>query len=181
MNTVCKRLWRPYALLARHYDDALGRQNFCRTRRAFEHIVRKMDLHFSSAADIGCGTGLFALYLSQRWRVPVFGVDASPDMLRIARETCPGGTVCLLQQDIRQLRLPRPVDLITANFDTVNHLLCMSDLRKAFDRVARNLNPGGHFFFDAITPCRPMPGSHTVVLRHPVRSGEVEQHLRWEP
>ena len=176
-----RRIRRPYSLLARHYDEALGRENFCRTRRAFERIARELDLHFSSAADVGCGTGLFARYLSQRWRVPVFAVDRSPDMLRIAQKICPGAAVCLLQQDIRRLRLPRPVDLITANFDTVNHLLCKSDLREAFGSIAGNLNPGGHFFFDAITPCSPLPSSRTVVLRHPLRSGEVEQHLRWEP
>ena len=175
------RIWRQYALLARHYDEALGRGNFCRTRRAFELIARSLDLHFSSAADVGCGTGLFARYLSQRWRIPVFGVDISPDMLRVARSICPSASVCLLQQDMRRLSLPRPVDLITANFDTVNHLLCESDLREAFASIARNLHPGGHFFFDALTPCSPLPSRRTFVLRHPVRSGEVEQHLRWEP
>ncbi len=176
-----RRIWRPYALLARHYDEALGRDNFCRTRRAFERIVRKLDVHFSSAADVGCGTGLFARYLSQHWRVPVFAVDRSPDMLRIAQRICRGAPVCLLQQDMRRLRLPCSVDLITANFDTVNHLLCRSDLREAFSSVARNLNPGGYFFFDALTPCSPLPRSCTVVVRHPVRRGVVEQHLRWEP
>jgi SAM-dependent methyltransferase len=124
---------------------------------------------------------LFARYLSQYWRVPVFAVDLSPDMLRVAQRICPGASVCLLQQDMRRLSLPRPVDLITANFDTVNHLLCKSDLAEAFRSVARNLNPGGHFFFDTLTPCSPLPSCRTFVLRHPVRSGEVEQHLRWEP
>jgi SAM-dependent methyltransferase len=176
-----RRIWRPYALLARHYDEALGRDNFCRTRRAFEQIVRNLDVPFASAADVGCGTGLFARYLSQHWRVPVFAVDRSPEMLRMARRICPGAAICLLQQDMRRLNLPHPVDLITANFDTVNHLLCKTDLREAFGSIARNLNPDGHFFFDALTPCRPMPCSRTIVLRYPLRSGEVEQHLRWEP
>jgi SAM-dependent methyltransferase len=176
-----RRIWRPYALLARHYDEALGKDNFCRTRRAFEQIVRKLDISFSSAADVGCGTGLFARYLSERWRVPVFAVDRSPEMLRVAQRICPGASVCLLQQDMRNLRLPRQVDLITANFDTVNHLLCKSDLREAFRGIAGNLNPGGHFFFDVLTPCRPLPSCRTFVLRYRLRSGEVEQHLRWEP
>lgn len=175
------RVWRPYALLARDYDEALGRGNFCRTRRAFELITRRLNLNFSSAADVGCGTGLFARYLSQRWRIPVFGVDISPDMLRVAQSICPSASVCLLQQDMRRLNLPRPVDLITANFDTVNHLLNKFHLREAFRRIAGNLNPGGHFFFDSLTPCSPLPSSRTFVLRHPVHRGEVEQHLRWEP
>ena len=176
-----RRIFKPYALLARHYDEALGTDNFCRTRRAFERIVRVLDVDFGSAADVGCGTGLFARYLSRRWRIPVFAVDLSPDMLRVAQRICPGASVCLIQQDMRRLNLPRQVDLITANFDTVNHLLCRSDLREAFGSIARNLNNGGHFFFDVLTPCRPMPSCRTFVLRYPLRSGSVEQHLRWEP
>src|SRR5690242_3182243 len=120
------KVWRPYQLLARHYDEALGRGNFCRTRRVFERIVRKLGISFASAADVGCGTGLFARYLSECWQVPVFAVDRSPEMLRMAQQICPGASVCLLRQDMRRLNLPRPVDLITANFDTVNHLLCKS-------------------------------------------------------
>ena len=57
------------------------------------------------------------------WRVPVLAVDRSPAMLRVAASNCRGSGVTLLRQDIRRLVLPRAVDLVTANFDTVNHLL----------------------------------------------------------
>ena len=54
-----------------------------------------------------------------------------PEMLAVATRNCASSNVCLLQQDIRCLRLPYPVDLITANFDTMNHLLTEPDLRLA--------------------------------------------------
>jgi SAM-dependent methyltransferase len=171
----------PYSVLAHHYDEALGLRNFRRTRAAFERVVRDTGFSFTSAADVGCGTGLFTCYLSRRWRVPVFGVDRAPEMLRMAARTCRDAPVCLLQQDIRCLRLPCTVDLVTANFDTVNHLLRRADLQTAFRSIARNLNPRGYFFFDVITTCRPMAHSRAVVLRHALRAGEVEQRLRWDP
>src|SRR3972149_4048139 len=110
---------RPYSRLARAYDAALGITNYLGTRRAFEYLVRHYGIRFSSAADIGCGTGLFACYLSGCWGVPVFGVDRSAEMLAVAACNCPNPNVLFMRQDIRCLRLPCPVDLITANFDTM--------------------------------------------------------------
>jgi SAM-dependent methyltransferase len=172
---------RPYSQLAPAYDKALGIANFIGTRAAFERLVRRYDIRFRSAADVGCGTGLFARYLRQRWGVPVFGVDRSPEMLQVALQNCPDKSVCFLQQDIRCLRLPYPVDLITANFDTMNHLLTEPDLRLAFRRIAENLRPGGHFIFDLITPCQPLGGGRNYSRRLRSRHCDARQHIRWNP
>ena len=106
----------PYSQLASAYDIALGIPNFIGTRAAFERLVRRYDILSHSAADVGCGTGLFACYLNQCWGVPVFAVDRSPEMLDVARCNCTSPNVSFLLQDIRCLRLPCSVDLITANF-----------------------------------------------------------------
>jgi SAM-dependent methyltransferase len=172
---------RPYSELAPAYDIALGIQNFIGTRAAFERLVRRYDLRFRSAADVGCGTGLFARYLSQCWGVPVFGVDRSPEMLTVATRNCAPLNVCFLQQDIRCLRLPHPVDLVTANFDTMNHLLTGTDVRLAFRRIWENLRPGGHFIFDLITPCQPLGGAQTYTRRLGSGSRKALQQIRWNP
>jgi SAM-dependent methyltransferase len=172
---------RPYSELASAYDVALGIPNFIGTRAAFERLVRRHDIQFHSAADVGCGTGLFACYLSQCWGVPVFGVDRSPEMLAVATRNCPKPNVCFLQQDIRCLRLPCPVDLITANFDTMNHLLTGPDLQLALRRIWENLRPGGHFIFDLITPCQPLGGGRNYSRRLRTRHCDARQHIRWNP
>src|SRR6516162_2607208 len=84
----------PYSGLAPVYDSALGIANFAGTRAAFELLVRRYGISFHSASDVGCGTGLFACYLNRRWRVPVFGIDRSPEMLRVAARRCPNSAVC---------------------------------------------------------------------------------------
>jgi SAM-dependent methyltransferase len=180
-TTPARRFARPYSQLAPAYDSALGIPNFIGTRAAFERLVRRYDIRFRSAADIGCGTGLFAGYLSQCWGIPVFGVDRSPEMLAVAQRNCANSNVCFLLQDIRCLCLPFPVDLITANFDTMNHLLTEIDLRLAFRRIWENLRHGGHFIFDLITPCQPLGGAQTYTRRLGSGSRKALQRIRWNP
>jgi|ERR687892_784015 SAM-dependent methyltransferase len=175
------RFARPYSRLAPVYDSALGISNFMGTRAAFEALVRRYGIRFHSAADIGCGTGLFACYLRRCWHVPVFGVDRSPEMLRIAIRRSRDSNVCFLPQDIRCLHLPCQVDLITANFDTMNHLLTGLDLKLAFRRIWENLKPAGHFIFDLITPWQPLAGGRTYVRCLCTGNGEAMQRIRWNP
>ena len=125
--------------------------------------------------------GTFCLFLSRCWGVRVFGVDRSPQMLSVARQNCRDDRVCFLEQDLRCLSLPEPVDLVTANFDVVNHLIGIRDLQQALARIAANLRPEGHFVFDAITNCRPLGGRR--VFRRQVRHADrrIVQTIRWDP
>src|SRR5262245_55151241 len=76
-------LCRPYSSVAPNYDRLTGWADFQQTRRAFEFLVKHYGLQFRTAVDIGCGTGLFACYLNQRWGAKVFAVDRSPEMLAV--------------------------------------------------------------------------------------------------
>jgi SAM-dependent methyltransferase len=58
------------------------------------------------------------------------------------------GKVLFLHQDMRQIRLPVPVDLATSMFDSLNHVTTRRDLLRTFRGVARALRPGGVFMFD---------------------------------
>jgi SAM-dependent methyltransferase len=170
----------PYSRLAAEYDATLGLPFFAQTRDAFERLIRRYGINFDSAADIGCGTGLFARHLKISRRVPVYAVDLSEPMLRMAARNCCGTNVVLLKQDIRHLRLPRKVDLITANFDTLNHMLSANDLRQTLRRVFENLNPGGHFIFDVVTNCYAL-GRRSYVTKFPRRYRSVTQTVRVNP
>src|SRR5262244_1027244 len=180
MVSLTHNVKRPYSELASAYDQIIGWPAFHSARRAFESLARRYSLRFRSAADIGCGTGLFARYLSESWSAPVWAVDISPEMLRVAQRNCLGANVRLLRQDIRCLRLPEPVDLVTSNFDALNHLTGEGDLRIAFQRVAENLRPGGHLYFDLVTPCYPLGGGMTYARRMSARSRRLIQRIRWD-
>jgi SAM-dependent methyltransferase len=175
-----RRLCRPYSLFAPAYDETIGIPAFHRERRAFETLARRYGIAFRSAADLGCGTGLFARYLSRTWGIPVVAVDVSRQMLRVAARHCRGLPVRLLHQDIRGLRLPAPVDLVTSNFDTLNHLVGDGELRDAFRRIHASLRPGGHLFFDVVTPCLPFRGARVQLRRLPTSRLELWQRVRWD-
>jgi SAM-dependent methyltransferase len=171
----------PYSALAHRYDQLLGRRFFDGLRCAFEEIVRRYGLRFCSAVDLGCGTGLFACWLSQRYGIPVLAVDRSPAMLAAAFANCRDCRVGFLQQDIRKLELPCRVDLATANFDTLNHLLDERDFRRTLARVFDNLAPGGHFVFDLLTD-RQRAGRRRIAVGSPSwQSVRLWQHVRWSP
>jgi SAM-dependent methyltransferase len=172
---------RPYSHIAPDYDLAVGIRDFVRTRNAFEGLMRRYGIRFQSAADLGCGTGLFACYLSRCWNVPVFAVDCSPEMLKVAAYNCRDARLCLLLQDIRRLRLPCRVDLATANTYTLNHFLDPSEMKAAFRRIRENLRPGGHLIFDIVTHRQSLSASRVYVRRFRARGREFAHELRWNP
>ena len=171
---------KPYSQLAEDYDATMGVPFFLQARNTFEKLARRYGITFRTAADIGCGTGLFARHLKTSRGIPVFAVDLSEPMLRVAARNCCGTDVLLLRQDIRRLNLPWKVDLITANFDTLNHIIESDDLRRTLRRVFESLNSGGHFIFDLVTDCPPLRrGSYVRHFRNRYR--RIKQAVRIDP
>lgn len=169
----------PYSSLAPAYDAAVGVRDFLRARAWFEAIVRRHGIRFSSAVDLGCGTGLFACWLHRRFGVPVLGVDRSPRMLEMARRNC-GDEVSLLQQDLRHLRLPAPVDLATANTMTLSHLMTEVELRRVFGRIRDALRPAGHLIFDLLSDRQPWDSGRALVGWLGDPSCRMLQGIRWD-
>jgi len=139
-----------YSTFARHYDQLIGDNLFPAIRDSFEECRQRFNLRFESAADIGCGTGRFLCHLL-RDGIPLFGIDASPAVLRIAARRLATHGVPLLCQDMRKFHLPCRVDLITCNGDTLNYLLSVQDLTRTLSRCKEQLNPGGYLVGDFLS------------------------------
>ena len=73
--------------LARRYDEL--RDSGDLWWEAVEVIVREADLRARRVLDIGCGTGALAAALAERYGCKVWGVDASSEMIEVARERVP--------------------------------------------------------------------------------------------
>lgn len=136
-----------YKWLAKYYDFLFEfRRPFDSARR---QIIGPLLPEVDSACDLCCGTGTLALKLAGKG-IAMFAVDLSPDMCRIVRANAKRAGVPLrvLQADMRDFKLPQQVQLITCEFDALNHVPAKRDLHRVLKCVADALKPGGHFAFD---------------------------------
>lgn len=102
----------------------------------------------ASILDLCCGTGQLASELEDRgYRVT--GIDGSDAMLRFARENAPD--VPFFRADARSFAVSEPVDACVSMFDSLNHILELSELNAVFSHVHSALNPNGVFVFDLNT------------------------------
>ena len=104
----------------------------------FEVLVREGDLRGRRVLEVGCGTGVLAAALAEREAARVWGVDAEPAMLDVARARVPAGV---------GLKLGRAEELPfrdgwferTVLRQVVQHV----DRERALPELARVLAPGG--------------------------------------
>jgi SAM-dependent methyltransferase len=171
----------PYAGFAFLYDAVLGNHFLSSLRFNFEQLVWRYGLRFNSAADVACGTGVFARYLCQRGVPAVYGVDRSLAMLRVALTRNRGNQACFLQQEFATLQLPQPVDLITCNFDSLNYLLTTAALLHAFRRFHANLVRGGHVIFDMVTDRPWWQGKRPFTERITHPNFRFVRRSHWDP
>jgi SAM-dependent methyltransferase len=139
---------KPYRWLAEFYDVVFSSFR-SPSDAARERILNKILPHVRTYCDLACGTGTTALSLAHRG-VKAYAVDLSPEMCRLTRAKALRARVPLrvIRADMRTFELPQTVDLITCEFDALNHVPRRSDLGKVLRSVARGLRGGGHFFFD---------------------------------
>lgn len=134
-----------YDALAPLYDRIFGDESFYRRYGRFvRRICRERGLRPRRVLDVACGTGRLAKYLPG----DVYGIDASPAMLRIA-----AGRLHARRGFMTRFRVSSPFDLILCTFDSLNHLT-QRQLGPAFACVRRALAPRGLYIFDVSSDFR---------------------------
>lgn len=106
----------------------------------------------TSLVDVACGAGEFAVAMA-RAGIAVTGVDQSPEMLALARQSAAasGVKITFVEQDMRELRIAEPVEAATCLYDSLNYVVDESEFRRTLAAVAGALRTGGMFVFDMIT------------------------------
>ena len=169
----------PFSLLAKVYDAIMEDIDYEDWARFVLEAVRLRA--GARVLDLGCGTGNSTFPFYARG-FEVVGLDASADMLRVAREKLP--PVRFVQADFTSFCLDEsfgrpfglPFDLVVSMFDSLNNLLEPAHFLAAARRVYEHLSPGGFFMFDVNT---------TQGLRDLWEAGRAEGwagdvYYRWE-
>ncbi len=141
-----------YEKFARVYDQ-MGSDKFSTRMFAYtQQILAQMKYQPKSVLDLACGTGTAAMMWAIN-NVVTFGIDGSAPMLAVARRKArkKKARIRFTRQPLTSFCLPRPVDLITCYYDSLNYLLSPKDLIACFRSAHQTLHPGGYFIFDVNT------------------------------
>ena len=95
--------------------------------------------------ELAVGSGRVAIPIARETGKRVIGIDRSPAMLAVARERAGSLPLELREEDVRDLALEEPVELVICPFRALQHLPTWADKRRVFERVAAALQPGGRF------------------------------------
>jgi len=145
-----------YRHLASVYDRLMESAPYDRWLQWTEAQWSRMGVQPRTVVDLACGTGTLTWRLVKTGRT-VIGVDRSADMLAVAAgkeglRHGAGSAVQWLEQDMRELILPRQADAVVCFCDSLNYLLTEEDWKRAFEAVHKGLAPKGVFLFDIHSP-----------------------------
>jgi SAM-dependent methyltransferase len=126
----------PFDLLARSYDvlwtnTARGRDQRATVWNEIDGLFRAGD----RVLDLGCGTGSDALHLIEALGVEVFGIDAAPTMVEIARSRGVHASALAIED------LDRLSGSFTGAISNFGALNCVADLAPVAAQLARLVQP----------------------------------------
>jgi ubiquinone/menaquinone biosynthesis C-methylase UbiE len=142
----------PFTALAAVYDAIMDEVEYDDWAEFILELLRQENGEPKTVLDLACGTGNSTLPFVNRG-FQVFGVDASSDMLHIARKKLP--EVPFLEGTFSHFALPAHMpqrfDLVTCLFDSLNNILEPEALQSALERIYLHLEPGGWLAADLNT------------------------------
>lgn len=135
-----------YDLFSKHYDAVMGQPKTVVPKLI--SYIEKYNPDASSILEVACGTGAILKLLPKKYEL--HGLDRSQGMLTRAKKKVKRGH--FYRANMESFSLKQKFDVVLCVFDSLNHLLKISDWRKCFIHVSRVLNENGIFVFDINTP-----------------------------
>ena len=135
-----------YGSFAAVYDRLISDFDYASAAGYLAALAKKHGSALKKPLDLACGSGRLSAELIKLGLDPVC-VDGSPEMLSLARERLPDGTL-LLCQDMAELDLNDTVDACFCTRDSLTYVTTKAELKAAFKRLALFTDAGGVFIFD---------------------------------
>ncbi len=114
-----------------------------------KEYLNRNHIDIKNVLDIACGTGVFAIDLAKEGK-KVSGFDLSEGMIEEAKKNAFKKNVeCnFFVGDMTSTITEEKYDLITCNYDAINHVDGLNNWGKFFENVYEMLNKNGLFLFD---------------------------------
>lgn len=138
-----------YTGFARVYDRFMEDVPYEAWKEYLVKVLRQEGIMDGLVCELGCGTGKMTRLLAG-CGYDLIGIDASEEMLSIAREQESRG-ILYVAQDMREFELYGTVRAVVSVCDSMNYILEDEDLLEVFRLVNNYLDPGGIFIFDLNT------------------------------
>jgi len=136
-----------FTSFASYYDLLYADKDYAAEAKQIHEILRPHGDELSEAPrvlDLGCGTGGHMLEL-QKLGYEVTGIDASTEMVRIAREK----GLHVRQADVRTVHVKDSFfDAVLALFHVASYQRTIADFEALVDTARQSLKAGGLFIFD---------------------------------
>jgi SAM-dependent methyltransferase len=142
----------PYTVLASLYDLVMEYVDYREWALYIESLLSEHAPEATDVLELGCGTGRFARELAGCRDIRYLGADASPNMIRVARDRDHSSDLDFDVLDFRRFELERRFDVVILLYDGLNYLLEEEDIGKVLSVAQNHLRPGGLFIFDQSTP-----------------------------
>ena len=141
-----------YGQFARVYDILTGDVDYKARTEYLLKLFEKYGEKPTLLLDLACGTGGFSNAFAKKG-IGVIGVDASEEMLSVARDNSldVGADVLYLCQTAEELDLYGTVDGAVCCLDSLNHITDINNLKLAVNRISLFLEKGKLFIFDVNT------------------------------
>ena len=139
---------KPYGIFAKVYDRVMADIDYSEWADFIITELTARGWEGGTILDLGCGTGNSAAPLLARG-FAVTGLDASPEMLAVARDKHPDAE--WRQGDFRTFSLDARYSVVQSVFDSLNNLGSREEFLAMAARVHAHLEPGGFFMFDMNT------------------------------
>jgi ubiquinone/menaquinone biosynthesis C-methylase UbiE len=126
---------------ASFYDAIYAFKDYDAEAAKIAAAIRRVAPEARTLLDVACGTGMHARRLAAAPGFTVDGLDADPNMVRLARVAHPDGRFVL--GDMTDFSLPRRYDVVTCFFGSIGYVLTLDRVRLALACFRRHLQPGG--------------------------------------
>ncbi len=141
-----------YEEFADVYDRLMGEIPYGEWAERIRKFLHDKGIVEGTVCELGCGTGTMTELMADAG-YHMIGIDQSPDMLALAqiKKETSGNDILYLNQDMEEMVLAKPVDVVISVCDSLNYILEEESLDKVFANVRKYLRKDGYFIFDMKT------------------------------